>query len=441
MSWLQILLLLVAAYALIAFYIRDKGLFSDRIAFYGPIMMIRTTNVGFFDLFIRFRTALRAYATLGVIMVVIVSVFMTLALVLALPQYIVNPPEPTGIHDPRNILAIPGVNQAIPITAAVFLGLIFTIVIHEFGHAILARVEGMRVRSMGLLVAIIPIGAFVEPDEEDVENARGMPKIRMFGAGITNNIVVSLICFGLVFILVGMATPLSVPLVQGVYKDYPAAEAGLPGYSVITGINGIPVESQEEISRIMDATEPGDRIVLTGQKDGVESTYTLTLEEWPEVLGERDSGFMGVYYYSAPAVKEHIDRIAGLGILAPLYLTMAPIDVFMQGNSQQLAILVIDTPEQAAWQEPFPLFWQIVQILFWSGWFNLLVGMFNAVPIVPLDGGYIMKEGVERVFERRGWSRYAHRVVASISGFVTLVLILLITLPMLLAAADLLLPA
>ncbi len=442
MSWLHVLLLLILAYSLIAVYIRDRGLFPDRIMFFGPIMAIKTERVGFFDWFQKFRRPLRAYATLGVIMVVGVSAFMTLALLLAVPQLLVHTPEPTGIYDPRNILAIPGVNQAIPITAAVFIGLLLTIVIHEFGHAILARVEDMRVRSMGILIAVIPIGAFVEPDEADIDAARGMPKIRMLGAGITNNIVAGLICFGLMFLLMGMATPLAVPLVQGVYKDFPAADAGLQGYSVITGIDGIPVTSQEEISAIMDGTRPGEVVSLTAEKDGVEGTYTLTLAEWPEVLdGDRDSGFMGVYYYSATTVKEHLGNVADLGLLAPLYLTIAPIDAFIQGNTQQLAILLTDTPEQVAWQEPFPFFWGAVHLAFWLGWFNLLVGMFNAIPIVPLDGGYIMKEGVERFFERLGWSRYAHRVVASISGFVTVMLILLITMPLLTAAVRFILTA
>ena len=434
MNWLQILLLLVAAYLLIAYYIRDRGLFRDHVMFFGPILAIKTERVGFFDWFRKFKTLLRTYATLGVVMVVVVSVFMTIALLVAVPQYLVHTPDPTGIHDPRNILAIPGVNQAIPITTAVFIGLLLTIVIHEFGHAILARVEDMRVRSMGLLIAVIPIGAFVEPEEEDVDAAKGMPKIRMFGAGITNNIVIGLACFVVMFLLIGMATPLATPLVQGVYKDYPAAEAGLPGYSVITSVNGIPVTSQEEISAIMDETRPGETVTLTAEQDGVERTYTLTLSEWPEALGDdRDAGFMGVYYYNAPAVKEHIGNVADLGLLAPLYLTIAPIDAFIQGNTQQLAILLADTPEQVAWKEPFPFFWGTVHLLFWTGWFNLLVGMFNAIPIVPLDGGYMMKEGVERFFERRGWSQYAQRVVASISGFVTVMLILLITMPMIVA--------
>jgi len=190
----------------------------------------------------------------------------------------------------------------------------------------------------------------------------------------------------------------------------------------------------------MDGTRPGETVTLTAEKDGVERAYTLTLAEWPEALdGDRDSGFMGVYYYNAPLVKEHIGKIVDLGLLAPIYLTIAPIDAFIQGNTQQLAILLTDTPEQVAWEEPFPLFWGTVHLAFWLGWFNLLVGMFNAIPVVPLDGGYIMKEGIERFFERLGWSRYANRVVASISGFVTVMLILLITMPMISAVVRFLL--
>jgi len=46
MSWLHVLLLLILAYTLIAVYIRDRGLFSDRIMFFGPIMAIKTEKVG-----------------------------------------------------------------------------------------------------------------------------------------------------------------------------------------------------------------------------------------------------------------------------------------------------------------------------------------------------------------------------------------------------------
>ena len=32
------------------------------------------------------------------------------------------------------------------------------------------------------------------------------------------------------------------------------------------------------------------------------------------------------------------------------------------------------------WQVPFPQYWTVIQVLFWCGWFNLVVGTFNALP-------------------------------------------------------------
>ena len=87
------------------------------------------------------------------------------------------------------------------------LHLFITIVIHEFGHAILCRVEDIKVKGMGVLLAVIPIGFFVEPDDAELEQKKGMPKVRMFGAGITNNLVVGFCCFVLLILMFGMVVP------------------------------------------------------------------------------------------------------------------------------------------------------------------------------------------------------------------------------------------
>ena len=36
---------------------------------------------------------------------------------------------------------------------------------------------------MGVLLAVIPIGFFVEPDEEELEQKKGMHNMRMLGPG------------------------------------------------------------------------------------------------------------------------------------------------------------------------------------------------------------------------------------------------------------------
>ncbi|MDD4136469.1 MAG: site-2 protease family protein [Methanoregula sp.] len=431
MDGILILVFIVAAYAAIAYYIHTKKLWPDHIVFYGPILAIKTNRVGFFDWFARYRTFFRFYGTIGVAMVVVVSVLMTAMLVISLQMTIVQKPEPTAVNELRNVLAIPGVNEFIPLTIAVLLGLIITMVVHEFGHAILCRIEGIRVRAMGILIPIIPIGAFVEPDEEDQEKTTGLAKMRMFGAGITNNIVIGVLCFVLLIVLLGFVTPLATPLVSGVYMDSPAYTAGVPPNSVIKEVNGISVAGREDVARILDTTRPGDIATLLVDNKGALETHTLTLAAWPAGMNNKTSGFMGVSYYDAGQMKQIFNNF--LSPLGFLVLLAIPIWVILDpAQYGSFMILMNDTAASAMWNVPFPYFWFVIQLLFWCGWWNLVVGTFNALPLVPLDGGYIMKEGVDRLLDRKGLIRYSGYVVAAVSYAMLVVIISIFILPKLL---------
>lgn len=425
MDWIFLVIVLVAAYALAAYYIHRNRLWPEYITFYGPLMAVKTEKVGFFDRSIRFSTFLRVYGTAGVAMVIVVSAFMTVMLFFSIQHIVVQRPPLTAVNDLKNVLAIPGVNDFIPFTVAVWLGLLVTMVVHEFGHAVLCRVEGIRVKSMGVLMAVIPIGAFVEPDEEDQERTRGMKKMRMFGAGITNNLVLGLVCFALVVFLLGFAVPTPAPFIGSVYQDYPADRAGVVPFSVIREVNGIPVADVAGISTIMNTTKPGDNLTVLVEKRGVVSSHTLTLASWPD----RTSGFMGVTYYNAPAIKEQFGIFSSpIGLVV---FMAVPIYTITDSSSwSQFSLLTIDSAESVVWQVPFPQYWTVIQLLFWCGWFNLVVGTFNALPLIPLDGGYIMKEGVERILDRKGLVRYSAVVTNAVTTVMLAVLVAIVFLPL-----------
>ncbi len=425
MNWLLLLVVLVAVYAMIALIIRERGYFSDHIAFFGPIMAIKSTKVGFFNWFKKFSAFLRLYATSGVAMVVIISVTMTILLFLSLTLTFAVRPPPTGMYAPQNILLIPGLNEYIPSTLAVWLAFVVAIAIHEFGHGILSRVENITVKSIGALLFIIPIGFFVEPDEEELNQARGMKKVRMYGAGITNNIVIGGICILVMVLLMGFVTPVAGPVIGGVYQNYSAEQAGVPAYSLIHAVNGQPVSSPAEISALLNASRPGDPLTLTVGHEGVIADYQLTLSEWPQDTGNRTSGFMGITYYDPALILDGIgNSISPLGLLR--FLTV-PFD--FTGSENPFRILAFDTAAQQFYTVPFAGFFGIIHFLFWCGWINISVGLFNAIPMVPLDGGYILKEGVDRLFERRGIGKYSPYVVTFISTLMIVILISLIMLP------------
>lgn len=429
MDWFLPITLLVLAYALAAYYIHKNRLWPEHITFYGPFMAVKTEKVGFFDRATRFSTFLRIYGTLGVVMVVLVSALMTVMLFFSVQHIVVQRPPLTAANELKNVLAIPGVNDFIPFTFAVWLGLLVTMVVHEFGHAVLCRVEAIRVKSMGVLMAVIPIGAFVEPDEGDQENTKGLAKMRMFGAGITNNILLGIACFALMIFLLGFAVPVPTPLIHGVYVDSPADAAGIVPNSVIQEVNGVPVSSRDEVAAQLNTTVPGDRITLLVENNGAVTAHTLTLAAWPAEISNRASGFMGVTYYDAPLVKEQFRLFSepiGIVILLaiPIYTITDPT------SWSQFSLLTIDSVEAIMWQVPFPQYWTVVQLLFWCGWFNLVVGTFNALPLVPLDGGYIFKEGVDRTLDKKGLQKYSNYVTSAVSFMMLAVLLAVVLLPL-----------
>jgi membrane-associated protease RseP (regulator of RpoE activity) len=142
---------------------------------------------------------------------------------------------------------------------------------------------------------------------------------------------------------------------------------------------------------------------------------------------------MGVTYYDAPVVKEQFRLFyepIGLVILLaiPIYTITDP------ASFSQFSLLTIDSMEAIMWQVPFPQYWTVIQLLFWCGWFNLVVGTFNALPLVPLDGGYILREGVERIMDRKGLLKYSGYVSGAVSYVMLAVLVAVVVLPLVLNA-------
>jgi membrane-associated protease RseP (regulator of RpoE activity) len=192
--------------------------------------------------------------------------------------------------------------------------------------------------------------------------------------------------------------------------------------------------TDEDVSAILSTTHPGDRISLTVEHQGEVHTYELILAAQPDIQPQRSPGFMGIYYYQGDVylaqIKSYLNSPRGI-----FYFLIIPF-TSIQDNFAPDRMLVIDTVEASYYTVPFPFYWGLVHLIFWTGWINLLVGTFNAIPMVPLDGGYIMREGIGSFLKKRGWEKYTENVILTISWIMLFIIVAVIVIPWLFKLAT-----
>ncbi|MGB9956763.1 site-2 protease family protein [Haloferax prahovense] len=267
------------AYSLLAALLRARGILPEYVRVQGPLTTVHTRRGR--ELLDRLAAPKRFWRAWSNIGLGIALVIMAGTFVLLVYQAIVilqNPPAPTQVNQPQNFLVIPGVNDFLPLSVApeILFGLLVGLVVHEGGHGILSRVEGIDVESMGIvLLTILPIGAFVEPSEESQRRADRGGKSRMFAAGVTNNFAVTLVAFALLFgPVIGSISVAPGVAVSGAYAGSPADVAGISGGDRVTAIEGTPVNTTQELDAALLATDAG---TVSVELDG-ERTVSVTRE-------------------------------------------------------------------------------------------------------------------------------------------------------------------
>ena len=218
----------VVAYSLAAYWLDNQGYVPDSISVSGPITTIHTKRGrAFLNWLAGPKRFWRAWTNVGLGATLVVMVGMFVLLLQQGRMILENPPAPSPVNEPANVLVIPGVNEFLPLSAApgIIFGLLVGLVVHEGGHGLLCRVENIDIDSMGLaFFAFIPVGAFVEPDEESQRAADRGGRTRMFAAGVTNNFAITVVAFALLFGpvigAIGVAPGMAV---QGTYEGAPAA--------------------------------------------------------------------------------------------------------------------------------------------------------------------------------------------------------------------------
>ena len=179
--------------------------------------------------------------------------------------------------------SIPGIAPIIPgITIPLVQGILafaMLLVVHEFSHGILATMAKVKVKSSGFLaIGVVPIGAFVEPDEKAINKLSKKLQNRISSAGISANMLLCLIMFVptvLMFYYVMPHTPQNYIYIDYVVSNSPAYYAHVVAGSTLFAWNGHVVSNISELTSVASKDTPYSNVTIATNV----STYTVVANQ------------------------------------------------------------------------------------------------------------------------------------------------------------------
>lgn len=181
--------------------------------------------------------------------------------------YLFVRPQQAGPVQP--IVPLPGLGVSFETFPYLVFALSVVVASHELSHGIASLVDRVPLKSTGVFFAHIVMGGFVEPDEEKLNQARNLTKLRVFAAGSFTNVVLGILC---ILLLVNFPATTALFYNHGgvsigsVSDSLPAHSSGLEAGDVLVTINGTKVSSIADLRNYMSSVNPGQEIVVGTQR-------------------------------------------------------------------------------------------------------------------------------------------------------------------------------
>jgi RIP metalloprotease RseP len=240
-------------------------------------------------------------------------------------------------------------------------------------------------------------------------------------------------------------------LVGGSPTNGAAATAGLIEGSTLVQVNGVDVNSLEQVKSAMADSADGEFTLTTQSPDGVSSTATIDLGS--EVATTQPTAFVGVGQeavletQSVPAAAwstvTTFSRTAQASIVGVGKFFWPPnIYAFVSStitgdapaDSTTTATAAEDTPAGASANRPISIVGvamlgrdlsseNISNLIQFLALLNIFIGIFNLIPLLPFDGGHVVIALYERFQEKR--KRTDQRYLADVSRMAPVVYVVI----------------
>jgi len=303
-------------------------------------------------------------------------------------------------------------------------------VTHEAAHGIFARFYKFKVKSTGFAFFGPFFGAFVEPDEKQMQKAKKFKQMVVLGAGTFANVLMTIL-FGIIMLIffAGIFTPAGVGFHMYSVSAVPVSQISVVGdtdigeqyveidvdVSAREEIDGVlqlgPVETmrffadKETLKTALDKNSekmlvfddsPAFREQMRGAIVEIDGKEVKSLEELQNVLGGLEPGKevvvkTAILESGKGTVAEYRDYEVEMGERdGKAFLGIG----FLDNNKGGLIGLVYENTLMKV-KDPLLHYtsswgdfgWFIYYLLWWVVVINILVALFNMFPVSILDGG------------------------------------------------------
>ncbi|MDD4909804.1 MAG: RIP metalloprotease RseP [Candidatus Omnitrophica bacterium] len=298
------------------------------------------------------------------------------------------------------------------------------VIIHEFGHFIMARKSGVKVEEFSVgfgkklfslkkketeySLRLVPLGGFVRLAGDDPEQCKGadyeflskgvLTRAKIIFMGPLLNYILALVLFWAIFII---GYPTLTSKVGGFLDGFPAAASGIEKGDVITAIDGFTVANWEDMQSIIRKAK-SDHINVTLERGGEPLTKKVVLkkETVEDLTGRKreirlmgilpsedivyvKSGFLGSFLRAA----ETLLALTSMTYQALWRMITGGLSV-RESVTGPLGMFYITSKAASA---------GISALLHVMAVISMSLGIFNLLPFPVLDGGHITLLLVEKI--------------------------------------------
>jgi regulator of sigma E protease len=325
---------------------------------------------------------------------------------------------------------------------------------HELGHFLVARFFGVGVEKFSLgfgprlagrqigrtdyRISAIPLGGYVKMvgEEPDAQlDPADLPfsfthkpvgqRMAIVAAGPTFNVLLALIIFYLAFLFAGLS--FVVPTVGQVSEDSPAAAAGLRPGDRITAIDGVPVETWEDMATRISTSQgrslaveyrradASGRIQIQPETRRTENLFGEPVERFVigiTAAGEVETRRVGPLEAAAAAASQTW-AITKLTVISVAKIIAGTLSAKTLGGP----IMIAEMAGQQAREG-------LVNLMYFTALISINLAILNSLPIPVLDGGHLLFFVIEALRGRPVSIRV--REVAQQAGMFLLMLLMVL---------------